>query len=126
MFSKLITNTIYVKVFQNRFELRHIESGKTISAISPSTFTTKRLLVGQFNEADKTLRKGMKELYKDRWLSISPIIVIQPMEKTDGDLSQIEERTLQELAAGAGARRSIVWVGHELSDPEILAKTNGT
>ena len=62
MFSKLFNNTLYVKVFKNRFVLRHIESGKSITEISLGEFTTIRLLVGQFSEADKTLRKGMKEI----------------------------------------------------------------
>ncbi len=125
MFSKLVANTVYIKVFKNRFELRHIESGKTVSVISPSEFTTTRLLVGQFIEADETLRKGMQELHKDRWFATSPIVVIHPMEKTENGLSQVEERTLMELAAGAGARKSIVWVGSALSDNEVITKTNG-
>lgn len=113
-----------MKVFKNRFELRHIESGNTITAISPSAFTTTRLLVGEFTEADKSLRKGIKKIYKNQFLATSPIVVIQPMEKTENGLSQIEERTLQELATGAGARKTIVWVGHELSDKEVLSKAN--
>ncbi|MCU7838547.1 MAG: 1-pyrroline-5-carboxylate dehydrogenase [Candidatus Thiodiazotropha sp. (ex Troendleina suluensis)] len=124
MFSKLIANTVYVKVYKNRFDLHHVESGNSTSVISPNAFTTTRLLVGQFSEADETLRKGMKELYKNQLFAPSPVVVIQPMEKTENGLSQVEERTLQELAAGAGARKSIVWVGHELSDQEALSKAN--
>lgn len=126
MFRKLIANTVYVKVLQNRFELRHIESGKTSSVLSPKAFTTKRLLVGQFSEAEEALQKGMKELAHGNLLLMRPIVVIQPMKKIEGGLSQVEERTLQELAAGAGARKSVVWVGYELSDAEVLSRANGS
>lgn len=44
------------------------------------------------------------------------------MERCEGGLSQVEERVLHELAAGAGARKVVVWVGAELSDGEVLAK----
>jgi hypothetical protein len=49
-------------------------------------------------------------------------MLILPMEKTEGGLSQVEERVLQELALGAGARRALVWVGQELSDQELRQK----
>jgi hypothetical protein len=124
MVMKLTANTVYVKVFQNRFEIRHIESGKTCSLLSPKAFTTKRLLVGQFAEADATLRKGMRQLVKNGWFVIRPIMVIHPMEKTEGGLSEVEERIFKELAAGVGARKSVVWIGHELSDAEVLSKTD--
>ena len=42
------------------------------------------------------------------------------MDMFDGGLSKIEERAFMELAAGAGARKVMVWVGHELSDQEVI------
>jgi len=42
----------------------------------------------------------------------------------EGGLSQVEERVLRELAAGAGARKVFVWVGHELSDQEVIQRAN--
>jgi hypothetical protein len=122
MFRKLFNNTLYVKVYKNRFVLRHVESGNTAIEISPIEFTTTRLLVGQFSEAEQTLRKGMKEIYRNQMPAFSPVVVIQPMEKMEGGLSQVEERTLQELAAEAGASKAIVWTGRELTDQEVLAK----
>ncbi len=118
----MFTRTIYIKVYPNKITLRHIEDGKTISVTPATGFTTHRLLVGQFTEADNTIKNGMRQLNKGNWFSPKPTVIIHAMEKIEGGLSQVEERILIELAASAGARRSIVWLGHELSDQEVLSK----
>lgn len=124
MLSMLFKNTLYIRVYPNRFELRHIERGTNLSAAASTPFTTSRLLVGQFLVAEETLRAAIKRLYAGQFFAPSPAAVIHPMEKCEDGLSQIEERALQELARGAGARKVIVWVGHALSDDEVIAKLN--
>ncbi len=125
MIGALFTNTVYVKVRSNQYDLRHVERGKSASVTATSPFTTDRMLIGQFTEAEKTLKSGLNKLFEERWFTPKPNIIIHPLEKTEGGLSQVEERVLLEVAAGAGARRTIVWVGHELSDQEALSKSGG-
>ncbi|MBI5461359.1 MAG: 1-pyrroline-5-carboxylate dehydrogenase [Gammaproteobacteria bacterium] len=122
MFRNPFKNTLYIKVHPNRFDLKHIESGKSLSAVSPTPFTTSRLLVGQFLAAHETLKAAIKSLYAGQLFAPSPVAVIHPLEKCEDGLSEVEERALHELAAGAGARKVVVWVGHALSDSEVLAK----
>ena len=122
MIDRLFANTLYIKVFPNRFELKQIETGKTAIAPSPRAFTTNRLLVGEFSHAEEALNKAIKQLYEKQWFSPKPRVVIQPMEKVENGLSEVEERVLLELAARAGARSVSVWVGHNLSDSEVLSK----
>lgn len=102
--------------------VKHIESGnvKTESSIEP--FTTKRLLVGQFGPAEKLLTKLIKAAACPNWFSPSPIVLVHPTTMVEGGLSQIEDRALRELGAGAGARIVHLWIGHELSDKEVLQK----
>jgi len=121
---KLLTGVVYVKVSKNQFRVRHVVDNKEIvvSAIEP--FTTTRLLVGEFAVAEKYLKDGIKKLHEGRWFAASPVIIIQPLEMIEGGLSQVEERVLRELAAGAGARKVFVWVGHELSDQEVIQRAN--
>ena len=125
MIKKLFANTVYVKVYQDRFDLKHIESGNSRTVIAQKAFSTRRLLVGQFAEAEEALKNGLKELYKDKWFAPSPVAIVHPMEKIEGGLSQVESRVLRELALAAGARDASLWVGGELSDPEVLAKAYG-
>lgn len=117
---KLLSNTVYVKVTKNQFWARHIEQQKEAVETALEPFTTKRLLVGEFTAAEKYLRAAIKKVHEGKWFSASPVVIIHPMEMIDGGLSQIEERAFMELAAGAGARKVMVWVGHELSDQEVI------
>ena len=120
MLKKLLSNTVYVKVTTNQFWARNIEDQKEAIETAIEPFTTKRLLVGDFSTAEKYLRAVLKKVHEGKWFSSSPVVIIHPMEMIDGGLSQIEERALVELAAGAGARKVVVWVGHELSDQEVI------
>lgn len=117
---KLFSVLVYVKVSKNRFQVRCIDNKNeiTVSAVKP--FTTKRLLVGDFNIAEQYLKEGINKVHEGRWISASPEVVIQPLEMIEEGLSPVEERLFKELAAGAGARKMAVWVGHELSDPEVI------
>jgi len=49
-------------------------------------------------------------------------MVIHPIEMVEGGLSQVEERMFKELATAAGARKVSVWLGHELSDQEVVRR----
>jgi rod shape-determining protein MreB len=72
--------------------------------------------------AEKLLTKGIKDLFSNSLFSPNSIIIIHPMEKTEEGLSEIEERIFKELAAGAGARKIIVWLGYELGNTEVVQK----
>ena len=121
MLNKLLNSTVYVRVTKNQFRVRHIEDNKEITISSIESFTTKRLLIGEFTIAEKYLKKGIDMIHQGKWLSTSPVVVVQPLEMIDEGLSQVEERVFREVAAGAGARKVAVWVGQELSDQEVLA-----
>lgn len=122
----LFSDYVYVKVGANTFHLSHLRSNEELTVFATEPFTTTRLLVGNFTNAEKLLAKSLKQLYKNKWFSPSPFIVIQPLEMVEGGLSEVEERAIHELAASAGASRVVVWVGHELSNEEVhnlFAKT---
>ena len=44
------------------------------------------------------------------------------LEMVEGGLSSVENRVFMEVADCAGAARMAVWVGHDLSDHEVLEK----
>jgi hypothetical protein len=47
---------------------------------------------------------------------------MHPLEMVEGGLSGVESRVFMEVADCAGANRIAVWVGHDLSDQEVLEK----
>lgn len=125
MFNKLLANTLYVQVRKNAFRLRHIESKRERELAAARPFTTTRLLIGQFTEADALLRRAIKEVCGGGLFQVSPIIVIHPTDMVEGGLSEIEERAFQELARGVGARKVYVHIGKPLTDAEVMALGQG-
>lgn len=125
MFIKPRPNTIYVKIRKNAFLVRHIESDNDISINTDKPFTSERLLVGNFDLAENLLKKAFKEAYKGPgWLGDKPVIIMHPLEMTEGGLSIVEERVFRELALGAFGRvcKVVIWLGNELSDNEAQNK----
>ncbi len=122
MLKKLFSGTLYVKVYANKFVIRHIEDQHEIVLSASEAFTTKRLLAGEYMKAEKLLKEGFAKIHQARWFSPAPAVVIQPMEMTENGLSAVEDRLFHELAHAAGARKVVVWVGHVLSDTEVGMK----
>ncbi len=118
----MFSNTVYVRVGRNQFRVKHIESGADTTVVASTPFTTTRLLIGQFVAAEQALKSALKQVATGRLFAVSPAVVMHPMEMVEEGLSEIEERTLQEVAIGAGAGKAVVWVGRELSDSEVKEK----
>ena len=116
----LPSNTIYVKIYENRIHIRNIDDHKEIGLSATSTFTTERLLIGNFTVVQTLLKKGLKIVLGKKFFP--PIILMHPIEKIDGGLSQVEERVLKDLAIVVGAQKAVLWVGHELTDKDVLQK----
>ncbi len=116
---KGLGNTLYVQIRADRMRFRCLESGESLELAAPAPFTHERLLVGSFTRAQTLFIEGTR---RARRAFLPPTVVVHPLEKVEGGLSEVEERVLQELALGAGARRAVVWVGKELGDGEIREK----
>ena len=117
--------TLYVQIRKDNICVRDIETKIEHRAAANGSFTTKRLLIGEFTRAEVTF-KGALEQFDVSWFSAAPIMVVHPMEMVDDGISGIERRVLQELAAAVGARRVVIHVGATLDDHGVLdlVKTN--
>ena len=110
---------------ENQFHVRNIDDLRSIQVSASPGFSHQRMLIGNFAEAQRCLKTAVSKA-RGSGFAFSTAVVIHPLEKTDGGLTQVEERLLQELAASAGASKVIVWVGAPLSDSEVIAKIMGT
>ena len=126
MLANFFSNAMYVKVRRNQFQVRSLKSGLDVTSVAQTPFTTTRLLIGQFAVAEKALKDALKQVSKGSFLAVSPDIVIHPLEMVEGGLSEIEERIIHEIAIGAGAKKVVVWVGHELNDDEVKKMLGGS
>ncbi len=120
--SRFFSCVVYVKVSENRISVREITRGSNPkSAEVRAEFTTQRLLVGQFVVAEAALTSAFRKVITGFRLSANPVVVIHPMAKIEGGLSEVEERVLKEISFASGARKVVVWVGAELTDDQVRA-----
>ncbi len=116
----MFKTTLYVQVRPDRFTVRKVGDGQTIDRMAPQPFSPPRTLLGNFTNAEFFLKTLVAEV-KGRFL-LKPDMLVHPLERIDGGLTQIEERAFQELAIGAGAGKVKVWIGAALSDTEVIEK----
>ena len=64
-------------------------------------FSHPRSLLGEFQVAEKMLQFAFREQHKSNFLTPSPRVIVHPMEKLEGGLTEIEEKAFRELCIGA-------------------------
>ena len=69
--------------------------------------------MADFQVAEKMLQFAFREEHKS-FFTPSPRVIIHPMEKLEGGLTEIEVKAFRELCIGAGARQVVVYMGDEL------------
>ena len=120
---RLFSTPMYIKVYSNRFVIKSFgETEMELEGTPDKPFTTERLLVGNFQEAEKTLSQGIKKSLGSGLIKKTPIVVIHPLEKTEGGLSEVEVKIFTELALGSGAAKAVVHEGFELTKDAVLEK----
>lgn len=82
-------------------------------------FEHPRTLIADFTVAEQTLKQFLRLVLPRSLFAISPIVVIHPQAMLEGGLTQVEIRAFAELGIGAGARKTFVWQGPELSREEL-------
>ncbi len=81
-------------------------SAPNIRVLNP--FKHSRSFVADFMCAEKILQHGIYTIHNSI-IRPAPRVIIHQLEKTDGGLTDIEERVLRELALGAGAREVVIY-----------------
>ena len=117
----MFKRSLYVQVRENRFDIRNVGDDRAYHAIASPPFSHPRMLVGDFTAAQACLKTLAEQAYGSGF-ALRTEMLIHPMEKFEGGLTQIESRVFEELAAGAGASRVVVWSGAPLSDTEVVTK----
>ena len=116
--------TLYLKLSCNQMHLSHLQSGRELHLQADPAFSNQRLLVADFAAAQQLLQRGIAELLAHRFLRLSrpPQLLIKPLERLEGGLSQVEERILLELGLGGGARKVRLHLGAGLYNAGVITK----
>ncbi|WP_415904440.1 hypothetical protein ACMXYW_13855 [Neptuniibacter sp. QD48_55] len=119
MLKKLFVADLYLKVRKNKFEIKNLtENGAWKIATPEQSFTTDRLLVGQFSAAEPVLKELVKGVMPSGFMKKSAQILIHPIDMVESGLCEVEERIFTELGLGAGAFKVKLHVGEGLTDDE--------
>jgi rod shape-determining protein MreB len=117
---------LYVRIRKNQFDIRNLATDQRSIARSLNGFSSERLLIANFSEAEATLAKAVKEMAKPGLFQSPPsFVLMHPLEIISGGISEVEDRVLRDLAAICG-RSGDVWVGDELSDEEVVKRARRT
>jgi rod shape-determining protein MreB len=76
------------------------------------------LLINILQKAEKMWRCGIKTVCRNKIFPPSPIVVMDPREKLEGGIADVECCMFRELALGAGARAVHLHIGQELSSED--------
>lgn len=117
---------MYVKLSKNKVEIKHIESGQSIVRISSNPFSTDRLILSNYELAEKFLRRVIEELLtgEKKFMRLEEV-VLQIIDKDILIIEPIERRAYRDSMEHAGAKA--VWIcehQNALSDEEVMAITN--
>jgi MreB/Mbl protein len=113
---------VYIKVYNDKIEATDLVTENTISLLATSKFSTIRIVIADFNNAETLLRQAFYELGLSRkYFSPRLKVLMQIMEKLEGGLSDLERRGLRDLAEQAGAIEVYILEHHrKLSTQEAL------
>jgi rod shape-determining protein MreB len=88
------------------------ESNPKLNCVNP--FSHPRTLCHHFHYAEKLFQHGIKQLHQTAIRPV-PRVVIHPLEKLEGGLTDVEQRFFKELALASGARAIAIYQGQRLN-----------
>ena len=95
--------------------------GDSLQWLLVNPFSHPRTLLADFALAEKVLAYFIARVRPRRWWPQPFTLILHPLEKLDGGLTQIELRAFHELGKGCGASHVRIWTGSPLSAYELKA-----
>lgn len=112
---------LYLQVYSNSIELRDRKSGRSLVAQSSEPFSSRRLLIGNFDAAVELLDACRRTLLP-RFILGTYDVLIHPRALVDGGLSQVERQVLLHVGKeGLGATRAKIYQGEPLDVSQLAA-----
>lgn len=95
----MLKTDIDVQVFINRIRAKSIGSGATSDTLPPEPFSHPRMLVGHFLAAELAVKAAVAEV-KGSKLFHTTRVLMHPMERLEGGLTQIGPQALAKWPSG--------------------------
>lgn len=100
--------TIYIRRFENKVELRHLEKDQNITRTSHDKFSSDRLLLATVSVAIKFIKEVLFEIRGEQVIKPRLVVLIQPMEKVEGGVSEVEKMILNDLIEQIGGSYAFI------------------
>ena len=112
--------TVYIRLFENKVELRHLEKDQNITRTTQDKFSNERLLVATVSVAIEFIKEILFEIKGDELIKPRLVVLIQPMEKVEDGISEVEKMILRDLIEQIGGNYAFIQETKEkLSDNDI-------
>jgi len=123
LFNLFKTQIFYLRIKENKMELRNIT--KDVQGEAFGKFSNTRIAIAHFIEAEETFRNLLKSISNDRNINGKPLILVQQLDKSEGGLSSVEKRALEDLLLHGGMYKVYIDDSKEkLSDEKVLELLN--
>lgn len=95
---------IYFRIRKGEAQITHVESGQSETRACDA-LAHPRTLMGDFYEIESCLKELVKQVVPKSLLSSAPIAIVQLLDASEGDYTNVEIRAFREAVLGAGAKR---------------------
>lgn len=118
-------DTMYVRLYRNRIEVKNVNTGKSVSKSSSIGFSNDRLLIADYVTAEKLLRKAIIEVSSTTIIPPITRIVLQPVDEVIKGISPLEKRAYLDFLEKGGGRLVMVYEFQEkLTDQKVIKLMN--
>lgn len=80
-------------------------------------FEHPRSIIADFTVGEQLLNHGLRTMLQSLGgflMTVPALVILHPLEKTEGGLTEVEKRALKELGLGVGFRECLVYTGPAL------------
>lgn len=119
------TETIYIRLFSNKIEIRNIQRGVSISKVSEEAFSNERLLLANIDVAIRFAVDILNEIQGNNIFKANLKVLLQPMEKIEGGISQVEHMVFNDFISQIGGKYCFIHPTKEyLTDDKVTELTS--
>jgi hypothetical protein len=108
--------TAYIRLFENKVEVRYL--GQTVTRTAHQNFSNERLLIAFVTVAETFIKQILNEIQGTKLLPPTLVVLLQPMEKIEGGIAEVERMVFQDLAMQIGGKYCFIH-----PTPEVLTNT---
>jgi len=102
---------LYIQIWPTKLTITKVKTGEVFQEECVGPFERSRLIINDFEAAEKQLRQSVRKVYENSFAPPAPRMVIHPMDLPPDGISSIEIRAFRDLAVSAGAREVKVYTG---------------